>query len=232
MSVLAIIPARSGSKGLKDKNIRIFDNKPLIAHTIEYALKCTFISEVMVSTDSELYKNISLSFGAKVPFLRSEENSSDSSSSWEVVKEVLINYRKINRHFTDVVLLQPTSPLRNDKHINECFSYYLNKKADFVASICEVDHSPLFQNTLPENKSLYEFIKLKFENTQRQRLDQFYRINGSIYIVKTNHLLNSTTLYNQNSFAYLMEKRSSFDIDDEFDFELAEAIFIKDKSFK
>jgi CMP-N,N'-diacetyllegionaminic acid synthase len=227
MNVLAIIPARSGSKGLKDKNIRIFVNKPLIAHTIESALKCTFISEVMVSTDSELYKKISVSFGAKVPFLRSDKNSNDNSSSWNVVKEVLLNYIKVNRYFTDVILLQPTSPLRNDKHIKECFNFYLNRKADLVASICEVDHSPLLQNTLKDNKSLHGFIKFSNDNIQRQKLEKYYRLNGAIYICKTEHLFKTKTLYNENSFAYLMERRASLDIDDEFDFDIAEAIIKK-----
>lgn len=98
MNNLAIIPARSGSKGLKNKNIKLLDGKPLLAYTIEAAIDSGVFDEVMVSTDSEEYAKIAIEYGAKVPFLRSQENSKDTSSSWDVVFEVLEFYRHQGKH--------------------------------------------------------------------------------------------------------------------------------------
>ena len=117
MNNLAIIPARSGSKGLKDKNIKLLNNQPLISYTIDAANKTGIFSHVMVSTDSKVYADIAQKYGAEVPFLRSKDNSCDVASSWDVVKEVLREYAKLGITFDTVALLQPTSPLRSDKDI-------------------------------------------------------------------------------------------------------------------
>ena len=112
MKNIAIIPARSGSKGVIDKNIRDLHGKPLMAYTIEAALGSGVFDEVMVSTDSEKYAQIAREWGAAVPFLRSERTSTDSASSWDMVDEVLGEYEKRGRIFDTFCLLQPTSPLR------------------------------------------------------------------------------------------------------------------------
>ena len=121
MKTLGVITARSGSKGIRDKNIRNLDGKPLIAYTIESARNSIYIDEVMVSTDSENYADISRKFGASVPFLRSEKNSTDTAKSVDVLLEVLDEYKKVGQEFDNVVLLQPTSPLRTYKSINSAF---------------------------------------------------------------------------------------------------------------
>ena len=111
MNNLAIIPARSGSKGLKDKNIKLLNGKPLIAYSIEAAKKSEIYSHILVSTDSERYGEIAIQYGAEVPFYRSEENASDVASSWDVVKEALKKYQEMGIVFDTFTLLQPTSPL-------------------------------------------------------------------------------------------------------------------------
>lgn len=222
MKNLAIIPARSGSKGLIDKNIKKLAGLPLMAYTIKSALDCGLFNEVMVSTDSFIYQKIAIEYGANVPFLRSETNSQDESSSWDVVKEVLIKYMAMDVHFDNVILLQPTSPLREKFDIIRAYNLFLEKNADFVASVCEVDHSPLLQNILPENLSLENFLKLPTTNLPRQSLPKFYRLNGAIYISSVSHLLTDKLLYNKNSYAFIMDKLHSVDIDDEFDFFYAE----------
>ena len=120
MRNIAIIPARSGSKGIKDKNIRLLNGKPLLAYTIEAALKSKCFDVVMVSTDSKKYKKIAEEYEAEVPFLRSEGNSKDYSSPWEVVKEVLERFKALGEEFDTFALLQPTSPLRSAKESESC----------------------------------------------------------------------------------------------------------------
>ena len=140
MKYLAIIPARSGSKGLKDKNIKLLNGKPLIAYTIEAALTTKIFEEVMVSTDSSYYAELSRQYGASVPFLRKEELAKDNTSSWDVVKQVLEDYKKMGIVFDKCVLLQPTSPLRTKDDITNAITLYQEKNAETVVSVCETEH--------------------------------------------------------------------------------------------
>lgn len=157
MNNLAIIPARSGSKGLKDKNIKLLNGKPLIAYSIEAAKKSGIYSHILVSTNSERYGKIAIKYGAEVPFYRSEENASDVASSWDVVKEVLKKYQEMGIEFDTFTLLQPTSPLRKYEDIKKAYELFKEKEAIAVVSVCEMEHSPLWSNTLPENNSLSGF---------------------------------------------------------------------------
>lgn len=222
MKNLAIIPARSGSKGLPNKNIKHLDKKPLINYSIEAALQSAVFDEVMVSTDSEKYAEIAVSAGAKVPFLRSEVNSSDQASSWDVVREILKEYRERMQTYDTVCLLQPTSPLRIADDIVQAYEMYKNKKANAVIGVCEVDHSPLWTNTLTDTLSMDNFLQ-KDSILPRQKLDLYYRINGAIYIVNTRCVERKKNIFN-NSFAYIMPRERSVDIDTELDFLLAETI--------
>ncbi len=221
MSVLGVITARSGSKGIRDKNIRELNGKPLIAYTIESALQSHYIDEVMVSTDSDVYADIAKKFGAVVPFLRSNRNSEDMSKSVDVLLEVLDEYEKREKYFDNIVMLQPTSPLRTYKNLNEAFDLFYEKNADSVVSVCECEHSPLLSGILPDDWSLFEFIKSE-NNLRRQELQKFYRLNGAIYISKVTALKEIRSFYGENSYAYIMKQRESIDIDTELDFEYAD----------
>ncbi len=222
MKNLAIIPARSGSKGLRDKNIKLLLGKPLIVYSIEAALKSGLFAEVMVSTDSEEYARISRKWGAEVPFLRSAETSSDTASSWDTVREVLSEYKKIGKEFETVCLLQPTSPLRTHEDIENAYRIYHKKNANTVIGVCEVDHSPLWENTLPEDEAMDNFIS-KQNNLRRQELPVYYRINGAMYIVDAQKIMIKNDIY-ENSYAYKMLKEKSIDIDTELDFIVAEKV--------
>ncbi|MPM32247.1 N-acylneuraminate cytidylyltransferase [bioreactor metagenome] len=222
MKNIAIIPARSGSKGLEDKNIRIFNGKPLLAYSVEVAIMSGLFNEVFVSTDSEKYAAIGREYGAHVPFLRSPELSSDTASSWDAVKEALNCYEKIGATFHTIALLQPTSPLRTAQDITNAFALMQEKQANAVVSVCEVDHSPLWCNILPENGSMDRFLSKDLVTKGRQNLDTYYRINGAIYLVNVPYLLSSQTIYDHGCFAYKMDKRRSIDIDDLVDFQIAE----------
>jgi len=221
LSVLGVITARSGSKGIRDKNIRELNGKPLIAYTIESALQSHYIDEVMVSTDSDVYADIAKKFGAVVPFLRSNRNSEDMSKSVDVLLEVLDEYEKREKYFDNIVMLQPTSPLRTYKNLNEAFDLFYEKNADSVVSVCECEHNPLLSGILPDDWSLFEFIKSE-NNLRRQELQKFYRLNGAIYISKVTALKEIRSFYGENSYAYIMKQRESIDIDTELDFEYAD----------
>ena len=226
MKNIAIIPARSGSKGLKDKNITDLNGKPLMAYTIEAAMESEEFDEIMVSTDAERYAKIAKKYGASVPFLRSQATATDTASSWDMVEEVLGGYRDMGKQFDTFCLLQPTSPLRTTDDIKRAYDLY-REKADFaVVSVCEAEHSPLWCGHLPENQEFIEFVE---ESSMRQRQSgkKFYRINGAIYIVDVNQFASDKFLYHKGSFAYVMSQARSVDIDTEVDFKLAEILMRK-----
>lgn len=224
MKNIAIIPARSGSKGIPDKNIKELAGKPLIAYTIEAALESEMFETVMVSTDSAWYAEIAEKYGAEVPFLRSKETSSDTASSWDVVREVLDKYLEGGKVFDTLMLLQPTSPLRTAQNIREAYQEMEVKKANAIVSLCEMEHSPQQCNTLPEDLSLAGFIRPSSRGKRRQEMETFYRFNGAIYLVKADAFRNNAHIYSDRCFAYLMNREASVDIDDEFDFLYAEMI--------
>ncbi len=224
MRNIAIIPARSGSKGLKDKNIKILNKKPMIQYTIESAIQSNMFDEIMVSTDSNLYAEIAVECGAKVPFLRSEKYSNDTASSWDVVKEVLYKYEKMGKKFDTVTLLQPTSPLRSKDDIINAYNLFREKEANTVVSVCEVDHSPLLCNTLNDDLCMDNFLDKNVVNSPRQKLGTYYRLNGAIYIVNVEFLKNNEYIYENKSYASVMSKENSIDVDDITDFKIAEAL--------
>lgn len=221
MRNIAVITARSGSKGLKDKNIKLLNGKPLMAYTIEAAKKSGIFDCIHVSTDSEHYAEIARAYGADVPFLRDAELATDTAGTWDTVRAVVRKYNEMGKNFDTVTLLQPTSPLRNAEDIQQAFKVFNEKNADSVISICEVDHSPKICNTLGEGTSMNGFIDTTTVG-RRQELGTYYRINGAIYIQKTEVLMNNQNLYGPKSYAYIMSKMHSVDIDDAFDFMVAE----------
>lgn len=226
MRTLGVITARSGSKGIKDKNIRKLAGKPLMAYTIESALQSRYIDEVMVSTDSDIYAAIAKEYGASVPFLRSDKNAADTASSLDAVIEVLDEYEKVDQCFENIVILQPTSPLRTYKNIDEAFKLFYEKKADSIVSVCECEHSPLLCNTLSDDFNLFGFLKNEYM-TGRQELGKYYRLNGAIYISRVKVLKKICSFYGKSSYAYIMDQKESVDIDTELDFEYAEFLMGK-----
>lgn len=220
---LAIIPARSGSKGLKDKNIKNLNGKPLIAHTIEAANQSGVFNDIVVSTDSEEYANISIDHGATVPFLRPAELASDRSSSIDTIIYTINQLKKGNISYDYFVLLQPTSPLRDAKDIKNAINLLFERKALSLVSVCKTEHSPLIMNTLNKSLAMDNFLSNEF-NKRRQELPEYYRVNGAIYLSEVKHFLQCKNFYNKGSFAYVMDQKNSIDIDSEIDFELAKIL--------
>lgn len=226
MKRLAIIPARSGSKGIKDKNIKLLAGIPLIGYTIKAALESDMFEKVMVSTDSEKYAQIAKEFGAEVPFLRSEETSQDTSTSWDVVREVVDQYREQGHKFDLITLLQPTSPLRDADDIIGAHKLFDAKGANSIISVCEAEHSPLWSNTIEPDLSMERFAETDDGVSGRQQLSTYYRQNGAIYIINEIALNNINNIFREKCYAYIMDQSHSIDIDSELDFMVAE-VYIK-----
>ncbi|MCI8483302.1 MAG: acylneuraminate cytidylyltransferase family protein [Lachnospiraceae bacterium] len=221
MGHIAVIPARSGSKGLKNKNIKECNGKPLLAYSIEAAQRAGIYDCIHVSTDSEQYAEIAKEYGAEVPFLRDSEMASDAATTWDTMRFVIKEYEKIGKRFDMLTVLQPTSPLRGWEDIRKAYDIFVQRQADSVVGVCEMEHSPLWSNTLPESGCLNGFIRPEV-NGPRQGLPAYYRINGAIYIVRVEYLMEYGNLYGEQGYAYIMSREHSVDIDDEIDFALAE----------
>ena len=225
MTNIAVIPARSGSKGLPDKNIRTFLGKPLIAYTIKAALDSGLFDQVIVSTDSKEYAHISEEFGALVPKLRSPELSGDEVGSWDVVREVVswVNESEYRGTIDTVCLLQPTSPARTAQDIIDAYALYADKAAKCVVSVCEEDHPVEWSRRLGADGEMAAFANPE-SMMRRQDLQPSYRVNGAIYILSKNRLDDTENLYASDCYGYKMPRERSIDIDDIYDFVAAEAI--------
>lgn len=225
MKSLAIIPARSGSKGLPDKNIIDVLGRPLIDYTIKVAIESGCFDEIMVSTDSEKYAKIAINCGASVPFLRSEQMSSDSAGSWDVVREVLREYSRFGIKYDYVMLLQPTSPLRTADDIRCAFEMIRDEDTKNVVAVTEVAHPVQWCFTLDQSLSLEAYAQSPYNSIQRQDLDTYYQENGAIYLVDANNIEDADyNLYSDKCRALIMPRSRSIDIDDMVDLLMLKAI--------
>ena len=205
MKHLAVITARSGSKGLKDKNIKLLEGKPLLVYSIEAARQSGKFDCIHVSTDSEKYAQIAREHG------------------WDVLRAVVQQYAAIGQQFDTITLLQPTSPLRDAADIKMAFEIFEEKNAQSVVSVCEAEHSPLLCNTLKEDQSMCGFVDLQ-KVGRRQDMGTYYRLNGAIYLQTTELLMSQGDLYGEHSYACVMSQEHSIDIDTALDFQIAETI--------
>lgn len=224
MKNIAIIPARSGSKGLPDKNIRLVNGKPLIAYTIEAALQSGCFDTVHVSTDSEKYAEIAREYGADEPFLRSPELASDTASSWDAVREVLAKYSALGKTFDTMMLMQPTSPLRTAQDVKDAYALMQEKNAKSVIAVCEVDHSPLWCDMIPDSGNMKGFGRKDIAWVTRQELRPFYRVNGSMYLLSVDgvSIPADDRIYEDDCYALFMDRKKSVDIDSEDDLAMVE----------
>ena len=223
--VLAIVPARGGSKRLPGKNRLILNNKPLIAWSIEAGLNSSYVDRVIVSTDDQDIADISREWGAEVPFIRPQELASDKATTVDTIIHALQSIENSDERYDYILLLQPTSPLRTAKHIDEAVELMIEKCADSIVGVTEVSHPVEWSNTLPDNLSMDNFISKEAYFTRSQDFPKRYQINGAIYLIKKESLLSSGMMKSEvNSIAYIMDKNDSVDIDDRFDFILAETL--------
>ena len=219
-SFLAIIPARGGSKRLPRKNILDLNGKPLIAWSIEAGLSSKYIDKVVVTSDDDDILTISKKYGA-VTINRPNELASDTATTFDAIKHAVDNYEK----YDYIVLLQPTSPLRDKVHIDKAIELLESKNADAVVSVCEMDHSPLWTNTLDDDLSMCNFLKDDLKDTRSQNLDKYFRLNGAIYICNTEKLSQEKTFFLKDDiYAFKMNRDVSIDIDTGIDLDLARLI--------
>lgn len=217
--ILAVIPARGGSKGIPRKNIIDLCGKPLIAYTIEAAVNSKYIDYIMVSTDDNEIADVAISFGAQVPFLRPSELASDTAKTIDAIIHCINGLSDIGERFSDVVLLQPTEPLRTNYDIDAAIERYYENKRNSLVSVSEVDDHPILIRTIQDN--LLKPILNVSSTCRRQDMPKYYKVNGCIYINPIESI-NYNTSFNDNIIPYVMQKNHSVDIDELGDLALAE----------
>ena len=224
--VLAIIPARGGSKGLPGKNIRPMCGKPLIAWSIDKAKKCSYLDTILVSTDDQDIADIAQNFGAYVPFIRPAEFATDQSSSYEVIGHALSYLKEsVCMEFDFVVLLEPTSPLREDDDIGKMLELLVARQDEFdsIISIGEVTEHPSIMKRLV-GSSIEPFCPELPQKTQRQDNAAAYFPFGVAYIAKSSSLLEENTFYTRRCMHFLIKRYQNYEIDDIYHFLCAESV--------
>ena len=221
--ILAIIPARGGSKGLPGKNIKSLCGKPLIGWSIEQAQASEYIDEIFVSTDSSEIVAVAESFGIKVPFLRPSELATDTSPSSAFVLHTIAYYRNKGQEFDYILLLEPTSPLRKKGDIDNCIAL-LEEDSVGVVSLGEVHtEHPFIVKTIKDNK-ISPFIEGAKKITQRQELSKAYFPYGVAYLVKVSYFEEKKLFYSEKSKPYFIERWQNYEVDDIYDFLCIETI--------
>jgi N-acylneuraminate cytidylyltransferase/CMP-N,N'-diacetyllegionaminic acid synthase len=223
--ILAIIPARGGSKGLPGKNIKPLLGKPLIGWTIEQAKASRHIDDIFVSTDSREIADVAETFGIKVPELRPPELAGDAATSASVVIYTIEKLRKEGKSFDYLILLEPTSPLRDIDDIDNSIEILINTPdAESIVGVCKVENAhPSFLASIDSNNFLNSYTD-QFKVIRRQDLMNLYFFEGSIYVSKIDSFINCKTFYHDKCMGYIVPKYKSFEIDDLLDFRIVETI--------
>lgn len=217
--ILALIPARGGSKGIKNKNIIDLCGKPLISYTIEAAKRSGYIDEIIVSTDNQEIAEVARSYDAEVPFIRPASLAEDTSKTIEVVMHAINFLEQEERLFDTLILLQPTEPLRTSDDIDGAIKKYFLCGERGLVSVSEVDDNPILIRSIDTNDLLIPLINTG-STRRRQDMPIYYRVNGCIYINKVSEI-NESLSFNDNKLAYIMQREHSIDIDELKDLYLA-----------
>lgn len=220
MSKLAIIPARGGSKRIHKKNIKLFIDKPIISYSIEAALSSGLFDEVMVSTDDEEIAEVALSFGAKVPFFRSEKNSDDYATTIDVITEVINEFKKIGKEFEYTCCIYPCAPLLSATRLIESFQELITFKLDCVFPIVRFGF-PIQRAVKIYNGNLIEMFHPEFMQTRSQDLEPSFHDAGQFYFFKTDEILKCQKLWTTNTGFIELTEIESQDIDNLIDWDLA-----------
>ena len=218
-TVLAIIPARGGSKGVPRKNIREVAGKPLIAWTIEEARKSRYIDRIVVSTDDLEIAETARQWGGEVPFMRPSELAQDDTPGIAPVIHMLTHIHPL---YDLVVLLQPTSPLRTVEDIDGAITLMMNRKARACVSMVEPDKSPYWMYSLDSSGKLLPLLDGDY--ACRQEIPAVYALNGAVYVAESSWLVSMRTFITNETVAYIMSKDRSIDIDTETDLAISAII--------
>ena len=220
MSNLAIIPARGGSKRIPRKNIKDFLGKPIIAYSIEAALKSGLFDDVMVSTDDKEIAEIAIKYGAKVPFLRSEKNADDYATTVDVLIEVIEKYKVQGRNFENIACLYPSAPFTTSIKLQEAYKILISKKLDSVFPV--IPFSFPIQRSLKLKDGKVEYFYPEFENSRSQDLEMAYHDAGQFYFINTSNLLINKSILSKNTGVIVISELEAQDIDNETDWKIAE----------
>jgi CMP-N,N'-diacetyllegionaminic acid synthase len=231
-SILVVILARGGSKGIKNKNLKKILDKPLIQYSFDQLKKSKLIDDAILSSDSNNIIKFAKKNGILAPFVRPKNLSGDNAKSEDAVLHA-INYLKNNDKIYDYVLLiEPTSPLRTYKDIDGIIKFIITNKFDTAVSISNVSNChPNFMYTLNRQKIKKSFSSLKFISKRRQNLDKIYFMEGSLYISKVNSFLKNKNFVSKNSGGYILPKWKSFEIDEPADIKIIKSLLLNIKEF-
>jgi CMP-N,N'-diacetyllegionaminic acid synthase len=229
MKLLFVIPARGGSKGIPGKNIKPLHGQPLILYSVAYARLFTNDKNICVSTDSRDIKQTVESFNLSVPFLRPAELATDTAGTFDVLKHAVNYYEEQGLQYEALVLLQPTSPLREKKHLEEALKEY-NNRLDMVVSVKESSANPYYNLFEEDKQGKLVICKGDGQYTRRQDVPPVYEYNGSIYIINIQSIKQKKS-FKDFSFVrkYVMEDAYSIDLDSPSDWEYAEYLMQKKK---
>ena len=223
--VLGIIPARSGSKEIPNKNIISVGSKHLISWTISAAKKAKLLDRIIISTDSKKYYSIFEKYNVEIPFLRPKKLSTDQAKSEDVVIHALNWLWKNEKYYPDYVLyLQPTSPMRTSGDIDESIKIAQTKKADSVVSVELSNRHPYFMKKIDSNGLISHYEKQKSLTPRRQELDPIYVLNGAIFLVRTKPFSKSKNWYGGRCYPYIMPSDRSIEIDSLYDLHVADLL--------
>lgn len=217
--ILAVIPARGGSKGIPKKNIVEINGKPLINYTISSALESQYIDRVITSTDSEKIAEVAVRCGAEVPFLRPKNLAEDQSKIIDVLINLINQLSIEDDNFDYIVLLQPTQPLRKSSHIDEAIKLVIDNDYKSLASVSLVRDHPILVRTIDNQGKLESLLHIN-STVRRQDFPIYYKINGAIYINRIDEDFDEDTSLNDNIYSYIMDKEFDLDIDEPFDLEV------------
>jgi CMP-N-acetylneuraminic acid synthetase len=231
MKTLAIIPARGGSKGIREKNVVGLGGKPLIEHTIRKALQSNLINRVIVSTDSKKIAEVAQSYGAEVPFLRPRKISGDSSPTISTVKHAIQFLKEQSDFVPDIILLlQPTSPFRTVQMIDRSIRILKKSNASSIISVSKIKKHPYSSFTL-KNKLLQPYRKNFEKFSLRQKIPSLYYPTGAIYTFWSENLKQNSIYGTKIKPMLINDERINIDIDTPFDLFMAEMIIKKWKEF-
>jgi len=221
MRNIAIIPARGGSKRIPRKNIKAFCGKPIIAYSIEAALKSDLFDEVMVSTDDEEIAEVAIKYGAKVPFFRSSDNSNDYATLVDVLLEVINQYGVAGIEIENICCILPTAPLISSKRIVESFDLMDDKKYASIFPVLEYSY-PIQRSLIKNSDGLIRMAWPENSSVRSQDLEKHYHDSGQFYWIKQKSLISEKTVFTTNTGVVELSQLEVQDIDTLDDWKMAE----------
>lgn len=230
-NVVGFIFARSGSKGIIDKNIKLFDKIPLIAHSINIGMKCPSIDQIIVSTDCQKIAEIATEYGAEVPFIRPKELAQDSSKELDAWKHSIKEYKKhYDKNIDLFVSLPPTAPLRSVEDVENCINEYNENSCDIVITVKEAKNNPYFNMIKKNSLGFSELVisEIKKSSSRRQDAPEVFDMTTVAYVANPKYILNSSNILNGKVRSVLIPDIRAVDIDNIIDFKFAK--FLKEQT--